>query len=323
MPHLTMAIALPFVINLPDDRYTVVLEGRQQRVIELSNQMWALRTQTEFIQDLALPGYFGTQHDLDQIIRGGSLDNYTTEKLFTWLQEIFELPVGTDEESAGDVASERHPGFLWAVNQLIQAYRLLRRDPFVHPISPALCSVYQRADLGERSIKSWIRIGKVAPLMRQPWMPDASDGVMQELQGFVGGSKPIPFHRIQLIQARAHVERGETRSAIMEARGAFENALATKIAECLRISGQNDTQIDHWLATNDGFMDREKKLAKLTGRTLESEDKALNDALLRWYGRLRHSVIHADLVPAVADAQNACSDHERAVAWIDALAYRP
>ena len=323
MPHLTMAIALPFVINLPDDRYTVVLEDGERDILELSNQMWALRTQTEFTQDLALPGCFGTRDDLEQIIRAGSLANYTTEKLRTWLQEISELPVGIDKDTASDIASKRHSGFLSAVNQLIQAYRVVRRDPFAQPVSPTLCLVYRWADLGEGLVQLPIRLGKVPHFLRQPWMLDASDDVAQELRDFAAGNKSIPFHRIQLIQARAHLERSETRAAIMEARGAFENAIAAKTAECLRAQGSTETDIEDWLAKHEGVADRQKKLATLTGRTLEAEDKPLRDRLLHWRKTLRHLVIHADLVPTVGDAERACGDHEQAVAWIDALAYRP
>jgi hypothetical protein len=323
MPHLRMAIALPFVVNLPDERYTVLLGNGRQHILELSNQMWVLRTQTEFAEGLALPAPFGTQIELEQRIRDGSVGKYTTEKLGTWLQEDFPLAPDADRDAASDLASREHEGFLAAVNSLIEAYRVVRRDPFAHPVSRTRCLVYRWADFGKGQVQLSTRIGKVPHFLRQPWMPGASADVRRELADVLGGAKHIPFHRMQLIQARAHVEWGQTRAAIMEARGAFENAIAAKITECLSASGSNDTQIEAWLGKHDKFDQREAKLTQLTGKSLIAADKALNDSLMHWRETVRNTVIHASLVPTLSDAENACTDHERAVDWIDSLTYQP
>jgi hypothetical protein len=287
--------------------------------MKLSNNMWILRTRVDLTLAADDPALFGTAKGLEDYLRDNPPPSYAVEKGRTWLEEAFDLPPRADREMALQRAANECAGFLSAINRLIEAYRVARRDPFVAPISyHTIEKLYQFASLDGEGVSLPTRIGKGPSVFRAPWMPDPSAQDLSQLEAFLAG-RAVPFHRSQLMQARNYVERGETRAAIMEGYGAFETCVQAKIGERLRANGKTDEEISECLQRNEGFKDRDTLLKRLTGKNLKHDNDQLSQEVLDWKKRIRHSVIHSDCVPSADEAARACDCFEKAVRWIDSL----
>lgn len=207
--------------------------------------------------------------------------------------------------------------YIEAVNTLIRLYMERFNDFFVEEVAihqlsaqAPLTGVYFKVVCEDELIHHSGIVGKVPPLMRRQWLNHAAPEVDNFRQALSQGDSPDSVSLLG-IRARAFLERGAYRSAIIEASAAMDLAVGKKIREGLSSQGQSIQTIDQMLREprNQRFDERAKKILKTaTGKSAAAIDNALWQRVSAHRTTHRQGVAHADRDPPRHESEQVVND---------------
>lgn len=207
--------------------------------------------------------------------------------------------------------------FIEAINTLVRLYMDRFNDFFVEEVAihqlssqSPLTGVYRKVVCDGELIHHSGIVGKVPPLMRRQWLNHPTAQVESFQRSLSQGDSPDSVSLLG-IRARAFLERGAYRSAIIEASAAMDLAVAKKIREGLSLQGQSSQAIDDMLRQpyNQRFADRAKKILKTaTGKSAAAMDNALWQRVSVARTTHRQGVAHADREPPRQDSEQVVND---------------
>jgi hypothetical protein len=209
---------------------------------------------------------------------------------------------------------EKHELFISAVNTLVRHYMVEFEDPFAeevvlhHLASMWTGGVLQVLQCDGALLDSTHYAGKIPPVMRRPWIIHPPERVERFRTALADG---LPVDPIALLAARAFafLERGATRSAVIEASAALETAVARRIGGGLLALGSSEQDASTRLSTTQRFSDRCKTLMReVTGQSLAHVDPPLWERVVKHRENYRNKVSHDDSEPPMAGAREAVQD---------------
>jgi hypothetical protein len=104
------------------------------------------------------------------------------------------------------------------------------------------------------------RIGKLPPIINKPWLPDISQQELTEFKNILQNGIEIDPLKSLIIVSKNLLEKGETRSAIINISAVLEYSVEKKIRTKLLSRGKTIQSIENILnATKLNFKDRCKK----------------------------------------------------------------
>lgn len=222
------------------------------------------------------------------------------------------------------VAKKLHPRqmpdketFIAGVNALVRLYMQRFNDFFVEEVavhqlasqSPLNGIAVQLRCDGEL-VDHYAIAELVPPLMRRPWLRHPQAAIETFKADLSQGIEPNPISLLG-IRARAFLQRGANRSAIIEASAALDLALSTKIREGFEKQGWVGHDIDELLRQprNQRFADRAKALLKeSTGKSAAHFDNVLWQRVSKHRKIHRQEVAHADREPSRSESEQVVRD---------------
>lgn len=211
-----------------------------------------------------------------------------------------------------------HPKlFLVALNRLIRLYMQRFNDFFVEEVTLhqlaaqwPLSGVFVHIECDGETIDDYAHAGKFPPITRRPWHKHPRDQVDEFKDALKKGVEADSVLLLE-VRARALLERGATRSAIIEGSAALDLAVTRKIREGFTKRGKSAAEIDTILKAEIRFKKRANKIMfQATGRRLSEIDSRLYESVLSHRDNYRHGIAHADLEPSQEDAAQAIHDIE-------------
>ncbi|MBM7554443.1 hypothetical protein [Thalassobacillus pellis] len=210
-----------------------------------------------------------------------------------------------------------------ALNTFIKQYRYVRNDFFVEPLTiHTLEGTFVQTYIDNNLYEQYKHAGKAPSIItHSQWMPDISPIELQELKNNL-----VSFYRINpskelIITARNLLERGEYRSAVIEANAALEIAVAEKITEKMKENGDSTTVIDAYLArTETNFYQRcDYQLKAKTSFSFVTDNSTLWRVISAHRKTFRHKIAHTALTPPSNEVEGIIDDYERAIQWVESL----
>ena len=204
--------------------------------------------------------------------------------------------------------------FLLILNTFIRQYMVTVDDFFAeevalhHVASTTLGGIHEVTLCDDTLIDSVTTVGKVPPVMRQPWFEHESSKV-ESLRSALKSGQPADAIALLGIRARGLLERGAYRSAIVEAAAALETAVARRLIVGLVAQGRTQDEAINYLHQNQRFSERCKKLFQsVIGISLAIHEPALWDRVVGHRDQLRHKIVHSDEEPSARDATAVVED---------------
>lgn len=235
---------------------------------------------------------------------------------------------GFDDESRGSLSGfvsrklhcrdlfspEKISRFIAATNTLVRRYMVDFGDPFAeeivlhHLASTWTSGVLQVLQCDDALLDSVHFAGKIPPIMRRPWVNHPAERVDNLRVALASGA---PVDPIELLAARANafLERGATRSAVIEASAALESAVARRLRNALIKSGLSEGEAIDRLRSTPRFPDRCKSLMReFAGVSLADVEPSLWEQVTKHRDNYRHKVTHDDSEPSLDAAREAVQD---------------
>ncbi|GAA5417001.1 hypothetical protein Pryu01_02062 [Paraliobacillus ryukyuensis] len=212
--------------------------------------------------------------------------------------------------------------FLSGINRLIKAYSVLRDDFFVEKCTlHTLRGIQVTQFVDSVQWQGFKRIGKLPPIINKPWLPDITQQKLTELKNILQNGVEVDPLKSLTIVAKNLLEKGETRSAIINISAVLEYSVERKIRTSLFSKGKTEESINKILnATKMNFKDRcNKTLKRATGKSL------VIDYPTEWYTvdtfrkKYRHSIAHSVLEPTYTDTENMIKEFEKVIAIVESL----
>lgn len=266
------------------------------------------------------------------IIISGRLEHIEQDELQKSANDMFD---GADEEALKEMKKELiihnklssmfflvYP-YHEALNKFIKQYSYSRNDVFVetitmHTLSGTYVQSFRDGNLVEQT-KAAGKMSSIAPYDK--WMNDIEENDLITLKERLINYFEIPPTRDLLIMARNLNERGEYRSAIINASAALEVAVEQKITEKMLNDGKTQSEIDRYLKiTKTDFPRRcDEHLKEKTGKSLVADESSLWTLIKEHRSKYRHKIAHSSLMPGEKDSDKAVNDFEEAVNWVNSL----
>jgi hypothetical protein len=156
-------------------------------------------------------------------------------------------------------------------------------------------------------------------MMRGQWFDYGQPAVAGFRAALQNGTPPDSV-QLLFVRARALLERGAFRSAVIEASAALETALTRKIQQSLTVAGFSAARISAELKARERFGDRAKSLLKkATGTSAATLDGGLWQRVLQQRDHFRHGVAHSDLEPTKQNAEKAIDDFAKLARLIEQI----
>lgn len=212
--------------------------------------------------------------------------------------------------------------FLSAINQLIKAYSVFRDDFFVEKCTlHTLRGIQETQFVDNIQWKEFKRIGKVPPILKKLWLPDISQQELSEFKNNLQNGVEIDPLKSLIIVSKNLLEKGETRSAIINISAILEYSVERKIRMRLLSRGKTVQSIDNILnATKLNFKDRcNKTLKRATGKSLVTDYPTEWSTVDTLRKKFRHLIAHSVLEPTYADTENMIVEFERVIAIVESL----
>ncbi len=205
--------------------------------------------------------------------------------------------------------------FLTAVNRLIRLYMQRFNDFFVEEVTlhqlasqSPLTGVFVQVLCDNEVVDNYGHVGKVPPIMRRPWQIHAQADVDRLKADLQAGVTPNSVALLE-VRAKGLLERGATRSAIIEASAALDLRLTQKLRQGFAKHGKSASEIDAILKAEIRLNERANKLMQqATGKRVADLDHKLYMAVLDHRDKYRHGIAHADVEPAQQDAEQVIAD---------------
>lgn len=208
----------------------------------------------------------------------------------------------------------QHTRFVSAVNHLVRHYMIEFGDPFAEEVvlhhlastwTRGVMEVHQCDDV---LLESFHVAGKIPPIIRRPWVlhPPAR---VEKFKSRLGSEADVDPVELLGARARSLLERGATRSAIVEASAGLEAAVARRLRSGLLSAGESEVDVDTTLKATQRFSDRCKSLMrKATGKSVPEVDLPLWERVVKHRDNYRHKITHDDSEPAEDVARQAVED---------------
>ena len=209
---------------------------------------------------------------------------------------------------------EKRERFVSAVNAIVRRYMVEFQDPFAeevvlhHLASTWTKGVLQLLQCDGMLLESDHYAGKIPPVMRRPWVVHPVEQVEYFKSALAEG---LPVDPIGLLAARAlaFLERGATRSAVIEASAALETSVARRILAGLLATGSSAQEASIRLRGTQRFSDRCKLLMReVTGQSLSHIEPLLWERVVRHRDEYRNKITHDDSEPPSQAARAAVQD---------------
>lgn len=151
-------------------------------------------------------------------------------------------------------------------------------------------------------------IGKGPPMMRKPWFEHPRPAVEEFTSDLASGVIPDSVTLLE-VRARGLLERGATRSAIIEAAAGLELSVTRKLRLGYTKKGKPTTEIDDILKKHIHFNERANKLMyEATGQRVCDLDGKLFQKALGHREKYRHGIAHSDVEPTQQEAEKVIDD---------------
>lgn len=207
--------------------------------------------------------------------------------------------------------------FLSGLNALIRLYMQRFNDFFVEEVTfhqlaaqSPLEGIFVHMECDGEFLGNFSDVRKVPPIMRRPWLvhPDAEiDKFKNDLKA---GVTPDSVSLLE-VRARGFLERGATRSAIIEASAALDLALTRKLRQGFTKQGMSATEIDTILKGEINFKERANRLMhQASGSRVADLDTKLYVLVLGHRDKYRNGIAHADAEPSKQEAEEAIQAFE-------------
>jgi HEPN domain-containing protein len=230
--------SLPFCLYLPYDHYPVTIsrlnDGRPA-LIELDK-----RRRDPEIAFKTLPSGKGENWQ-----DPAGKFRYSTANV--WMPYTDAISFGSrnwfDLETRESYASYA----LQYLNRLVRVYRFVTADYYVPTLSMEDVDSYFGVALADtaspRPKIHWRPMGRMAPDVNL--LPDTSTAQLREIRGMLRSEAAIPDEEELLMSARALLESGSPRLAVLDAQTAFEVVVKRLVAADFRARGYSPKQIQH------------------------------------------------------------------------------
>jgi hypothetical protein len=209
---------------------------------------------------------------------------------------------------------ETHEQFVAATNTFVRHYMVEFDDPFAeeivlhHLASTWTRGILQALRCDGSMLESTHYAGKIPPIMRRPWVNHPTERV-DRMRDALATGRPVDPILLLAIRAHALLERGATRSAVIEASAALESAVARELKGLLIASGLTEQAAAARLNQTQRFSERCKSLMReVTGRSLAEVDAGLWERVVKHRDNYRHKVTHDDSEPSRSAAAAAVND---------------
>jgi len=228
-------------------------------------------------------------------------------------------------------ASRRIPDadlFVSAMNSLIKLYMQIFNDFFVEEVTlhqlaaqSPLTGVFITLSCDGEMLQHYSHVGKVPPIMRKPWRSHPANEVDQFKAALKQGETADSVKLLE-VRARGFLERGATRSAIIEGSAALDLSVSRKLRAGFVSQGMSSSDIDDTLKAEIRFKERANRLmreAHRAGKGVSDIDNGLYTTVLGHREQYRHGIAHADVEPARSDADQALQDFQRLRNLVDGI----
>lgn len=212
--------------------------------------------------------------------------------------------------------------FLAAINQLIKAYSVFRNDFFVEKCTLHTLRGIQVTQFADNiQWQGYKSIGKLPPIINKPWLPDISQQELAEFKNNLQNGVEIDPLKSLIIVSKNLLEKGETRSAIINISAVLEYSVERKIRTRLLSRGKTVQSIESILnATKMNFKDRcNKTLKRATGKSLVTDYPTEWSTVDTLRKKFRHLIAHSVLEPTYTDTENMIAEFEKVIAIVESL----
>ncbi|WP_121663477.1 hypothetical protein [Metabacillus litoralis] len=212
--------------------------------------------------------------------------------------------------------------FLSAINQLIKAYSVFRNDFFVEKCTlHTLRGIQVTQFVDNIQWQGFKRIGKLPPIINKPWLPDISQQELTDFKNILQNGVEIDPLKSLVIVSKNLLEKGETRSAIINISAVLEYSVERKIRTKLLAKGKTAQSIESILnATKLNFKDRcNKTLKRATGKSLVTDYPTEWSTVDTLRKKFRHLIAHSVLEPTYTDTENMIEEFEKVIAIVESL----
>lgn len=153
------------------------------------------------------------------------------------------------------------------------------------------------------------------------WMQDIPTFELQELKNRLLTNFAISPTKQLILTARNLYERGEYRSAVIEANAALEIAVADKITQKMKANGDDTSVIEKYLEkTETNFHQRcDYQLKAKTSISFVRDKSELWETIKSHRKTFRNKIAHTALTPLPIEVEKIINDYEEAVKWVEAL----
>ena len=210
-----------------------------------------------------------------------------------------------------------------ALNTFIAQYRYIRNDIFVEPLTiHTLEGTFVENFIDDDLFEHYKHAGKMPSILTHgQWMQNISPIELQELKTRLVSNFIINPTKELIITARNLYERGEYRSAVIEANAALEIAVADKITDKMEISGDDPSVIEAYLEkTETNFFQRcDYQLKTKTSLSFVTDNPELWRIINSHRKTFRNKVAHTALTPLPKEVEEIIDDYEKAIKWVEAL----
>lgn len=204
--------------------------------------------------------------------------------------------------------------FIQLLNHFIKMYMLHFDDFFVEEVTlHQLGSKITRGVLliykcDGNQIYNVTETHKFPAMAHRQWFKHPEDKINSFSENLQNGRLPDPVE-VLTIRAKAILERGAYRSAIIEGSAALETSVARRIRKDFALKGKTDIEITNILSDNRRFPDRCKKVMKQSsGFSAADIDPSLWQRVIKHRDNYRHKIAHSDLEPTKIESEEAVSD---------------
>lgn len=265
------------------------------------------------------------QQNLGRVFEDGELDTTAEENIKRMNDEQIK-PFKTDfltNNFKSSLSNDNVYFYHQAINSFIEQYSYIRNDFFVekltmHTLEGTYCDYYIN-DVFAGKMKY---AGKLPSIVgTKIWREDIEQNDLNELKNRLSNGFEIPPTKSLLSTARNLNERGEYRSAVINASAALEVAVEEKIIGKMRVNGIPDHQIVSYLETTKiDFPKRcDSQLKAQTGKSFKNDNNLLWIDIQAHRKKFRHKIAHSSLVPEEKETEKAISDFESGVNWVESL----
>lgn len=245
-----------------------------------------------------------------------SFDKLTQEEIYDWKKQL--ILYGRLNAIFGLVYDYQK-----ALNTLIGQYSYVRGDFFVEPLTMhTLEGTYCYKFIDGKVVDQTKVAGKIPTIVtNRSWMNDIDSADLQTLKNRLISNYAVPPTKSLILTAKNLLERGEYRSAIIEANAGLEIAVAEKITEKMKIAGENDLDIDNYLSrTETNFYQRcDYQLKAKASKSFVTDNTTLWDSINSHRKTFRHKIAHTSLIPDLTDVEVIIKDFEKAILWVESI----